>query len=169
MIGLRINGLVSLFDPGLKLTHTLIENHSAIQDSTNHWYLMTRKEKNTVKLLDQDYSSTVQQDPSLDANLIYDLGKDSATWTCSLMTPKFSNKRKRLLSRSSMKFIGPVDALASMGFPCTAESAEEMGTSIYPTLDHTRCETVAGRTTHLSVDSIVLLLTLVCFGKRQGH
>ena len=151
------------------LTATLISdqliNWSLAKESANAWYLMTPSEKKAVRQLDSEYVGSCGKDPSKNPNLIYSLGskKEHAKWSCS-MTP-FSGK-SWLLSRQTLEFVSPVDTLAMLGFPCTLETAGELGTSVYPIMDHSRSELVACNMSHLSIDSIALMLGLVCFGKK---
>ncbi|CAJ1370407.1 unnamed protein product [Effrenium voratum] len=140
---------------------------------TNMWYLLNDREKQVVRQLDSHYHHKFDQPAREDQELFYFLGdryEFSRTWSAvrPQALPTYRKNAGKYLHRQSMTFLTSQEKLASLGWPVTAETASEAGTTPLPSLDALRSDMMAGNSMHLSCAGVILFCGMCCFGVTPG-
>ncbi|CAJ1446413.1 unnamed protein product [Effrenium voratum] len=137
-------------------------------------YLLNERELLLVRQLDFAYISKFHRHPALDPGLVYFLGDNasfSRTWSASSRAlPTFRKNTGKYLFRRGMKFLTGQEKLAALGWPVNQGLAEEMMTTVMPSIDPTRSHFLAGNSMHLTNATVVLMVGLSCFGPvKESH
>ena len=137
----------------------------------NVLYILNPRERQLVYDLDCEYRRLYRAEPVHDCDLVYYLGDSpsfSKTWSAaSGRIPTYRRNQGKYLFRRHMRVMTGTDKLASLGWPVNESLAQELGTTVLPSLDARRSHLLAGNSMHLSVASLALLLGLVCFAKAE--
>ena len=138
------------------------------QDNRNCWYVLNEREKQLVRQLDFDFLAKYGKDPALEKNLYYFLGdryEFCRTWSApSGALPTFRKNTGRYLNRGTMELLLGSEKLMALGWPCTPEISERLGTTTLQPIPLKQIDVMAGNAMHLTVASIVLMLGLTCHG-----
>lgn len=134
-------------------------------------YFFNQREQMCVATLDQEFERIYQQRPKTSLDLVYFLGDNpsfSRTWSAfSGKLPCFRRNKGFYVHRPSGKVLTPADKLTALGWPTTKPIADSMLVSQLPSLDTGRAELMAGNAMLLGNCSIVMLVGLTCFRKRN--
>ena len=142
-----------------------------VQAAKSLAYLLTKRERKQIVLLDRRFRQRFGREPAKDPNLIYYLGDNvsfAVTWSAvSGAIPCFRARGGKYWHRKSRRWLVAVERMAAMGFPVNEDQARVMGVSPVPSMESTRVGKVLGNSFHYTNAAVVLLCALCCFGRQD--
>ena len=143
-----------------------------VQAAKSLAYLLTKRERKQIVLLDRRFRQRFGREPAKDPNLIYYLGDNvsfAVTWSAvSGAIPCFRARGGKYWHRKSRRWLVAVERMAAMGFPVNEDQARVMGVSPVPSMESTRVGKVLGNSCfHYTNAAVVLLCALCCFGRQD--
>ena len=134
--------------------------------------ILTTRELNTVKALDEKYRQKYGMDPESDRSLTYFLGDGPAFCCWSGNSGQIPTYRRNARSGlfwlpAHSRWLTNKEKLLSMGFPVRPEQRQALKCESLGTRDYERASDMIGNCFHFQVSGIMQLVALSCFGPRE--
>lgn len=130
--------------------------------------LLTQREKQVIKTLNQEYRRRWKRNPQEDQDLVYYLGDNAKRKCWSAVSGRIPTLRMSgglTWSVHRKRFLTGREKLGTLGFPVTPSIAKKLKVSTLPVLDVARANSVAGNCMHFTQAAIIQLAALSSYSR----